>query len=116
MTMKWLDLAKLLLPIVGGLVPGAAPLVPTILIGITDAEHLGEDGAAKKAHVLQLVADGAATANATGKVTIDPTQAVFAAESVFNVVDSVRSTLKANAAVDPIAPPAAAPPAGGVTL
>jgi hypothetical protein len=95
--MKWFDLAKMLVPVVGAVVPGAAPLVPFILTGIHEAEALhGDDGQAKKAHVLTLVANGAAAVSATGKVSIDPGLAVAVTNAVFQAVDNVHDVVKAN--------------------
>ena len=93
--MKWFEIVKLVLPIVGIVVPGAAPLVPMIMGGIHEAEQLpGADGPTKKAHVMNIVADGAQAASATGKVAIDPTTAVAITEKVFDVVDAVHKVVK----------------------
>ena len=95
--MKWAELAKFLIPVVAAFVPGAAPLAPLILSGVNEAEQLvSASGADKKAHVLRLVAAGAATATATGKVTIDPTTAVAVTEAVFAAVDGVHAVVNAN--------------------
>lgn len=96
--MNWINLARLLIPILGVVVPDAAPLVPMILHGVDEAEaiHGAGTGAAKKAHVLALVRDGATTASATGKVHIDPGKATNITEAVFNAVDDVHAIVQAN--------------------
>lgn len=75
---KFLAVVSQVGPMVLGAVPGGekiAPLIPTITHAITEAEAIkGASGAEKKAHVLAVVAAGVATANATGKVTLDPTE------------------------------------------
>lgn len=95
--MTWFDLAKLLIPVVGAVVPGAGPLVPLILAGITEAQalHDVDHPLDKKAHVLNVVAIGAAAATATGKVRIDPAQAAVVTNSVFDAVDAVHAIVKA---------------------
>jgi hypothetical protein len=104
--MKWKEIAELLLPTVGALVPAAAPYVPLMHVGIQEADALFTDGTEKAAHVENLVATGAAAATATGKVAIDPTTAVGITRSVFSIIDSVHQVLKANPP-QPAATPAA---------
>jgi hypothetical protein len=95
--MKWFDIAKALLPVVGALIPGAGPLVPFIIVGVHEAEAIpGATGAEKQAHVLNVVADGAAAATASGKVAIDPAAAMTATTAVFSAVDAVHAIVTAN--------------------
>lgn len=101
--MKWSLLAKLLLPVLAIAVPGATPVIPWIAQGIDEADTLFTDGADKKAHVLNLVADGAAAVSATGKVQVDPVSAQVVTQAVFQAIDSVNAVVKAN---QPAVPPA----------
>jgi hypothetical protein len=95
--MKWFDIAKALLPVVGALVPGAGAVVPFIVVGIHEAEAIkGATGAEKQAHVLNVVANGAAAASASGKVAIDPAAAMTATTAVFSAVDAVHAIVTAN--------------------
>lgn len=104
---KFFDIARMILPLLGFLVPGAAPILPYILDGITAAEAIpGASGADKKAHALQVVSDGAAAVTASGKLTIDPAAAVATATAVFSAVDNVKAIV-ASAQPTPTATPAA---------
>jgi hypothetical protein len=96
------DLAKfslmvnMLAPVVLLTVPKGdkiAPLSTSITAGIIAAEQIkGATGAEKKAHVLELVAAGVATANATGKVKLDQDEAVAVAGVVIDrVIGSVHA-------------------------
>ena len=71
---KWLDLAKLLAPIILTTVkPSLAPIASNIATGITEAEQIpGASGQDKLAHV-QNIASNAATAinSAAGKTLVD---------------------------------------------
>lgn len=98
--MKWFERAMALIPILGFLYPPARPLVPLILAGVTEAQaiHGADNNEVKKAHVLNLVAVGAAAATATGKVAIDPTQATTITQSVFAAIDAVHAIVKAQPA------------------
>lgn len=98
--MNWINLAKLLIPILGVAVPGAAPLVPLILHGVVEAEaiHGAGTGPVKKAHVLQLVRDGADAVSASGKVVIDAEKATDITTAVFRAVDGVHAIVQENQA------------------
>lgn len=102
MNSKWLDILKMVGPIVVAVtVPGGQLLAPIIVGAIESAEKLpGASGAEKKAHALELVKAGAAAANAvTGKVKIDPEQAVAVARSgIDTVVGAVNLVATAKAA------------------
>lgn len=95
--MKWLELAKLLLPVVCAVIPGAKPLEPFILAGATEAQaiHGADKPGEKQAHVLNVVALGAEAATATGKVAIEPAQAAMITQSVFSAIDAVHAIVKA---------------------
>ncbi len=81
-------------PAVLAVMPGGdkiAPIVPKIVHGIKEAQAMkGASGAEKKAHVLAAIADGAAVANATGKVKIsgDELQAI-AGKGIDTVIEAV---------------------------
>jgi hypothetical protein len=73
---KFLAVVAALGPVVLSVVPGGgsiAPLIPTIVGAIVEAEAIkGATGAEKKAHVLNVVEAAVSVANATGKVTLKP--------------------------------------------
>lgn len=75
---KFLNIVKVIAPLVLANVKGGdkiGALIPTITDGIAEAEQIhGASGAEKKAHVLNIVKAGVETANATGKVTLDPAE------------------------------------------
>jgi hypothetical protein len=98
--MKWFELAKLLCRFVVAVVPGAAPLVPLILAGVTEAQaiHGADKPSEKQAHVLNLVANRRRGGDGDGKVVIDPTQATTITQSVFNAIDAVHAIVKAQPA------------------
>jgi hypothetical protein len=98
--MKWFQLAQMIVPILSVAVPGVAPLAPWILAGVTEAQaiHGPDKPEEKQSHVLNLVANCAAAVSATGKVVIDPTQAVAITQSVFNAIDAVHAIAKAQPA------------------
>jgi hypothetical protein len=92
--MKWFAIAKILLPVIGSLVPGASALIPYIgdAIGAVQLIHGDTNNAAKK----QLVFDGVAVATATGKVNIDPATAQAITSCVFDTIDNVKKIVQAN--------------------
>ena len=75
---KFLEVLNAVGPLVLLAVPGGAaiaPIIPVIVGAIGEAEAIkGASGAEKKQHVLNIVAAGVTTANATGKVTLDPSE------------------------------------------
>jgi hypothetical protein len=81
--MNWLDLVKLIAPIVvAATVPHGAVLGPLIATGISDAEQLaGAKGPEKKAHVLELVTDGVIAINTAKGIEVFDPAAVGAAAS-----------------------------------
>ena len=84
-----------------------ATLVPVIIHAIGEAEQIkGATGAQKKAHVLAIVEAGVATANATGKVTLNPTEVHQVAD---DGIDAVLGTIQVieGAKVVKALPPAA---------
>ena len=90
--MNWKAVFELTLPILGAFVPGAVPFLPLIHVGVLEADGLiGATGTEKRAHVLNLVAIGAATASATGKFQIAPADAQAIAAKVITVVDGIRA-------------------------
>lgn len=105
--LKWFQLAQILAPILSIVIPGAGAVVPYIMMGITDAQHLHGDtnNAAKK----QLVYDGVNAAVATGKVKIDPVAATAITDAVFSSIDHVHDIVKSNTQL-PAVPPAAVVP------
>lgn len=99
---NFLAIFRLALPILGVLVPGSAAYLPLINIGVGEAAALpGSSGAEKRAHVLNLVAAGAAAASATGKVPIDPATAQAIAANVIQVVDGIKASHEAAVAATP---------------
>ena len=91
---KFLAVLASIGPVVLVAVPGGpliAPLVPLIVSAIGEAEQVkGASGAEKKAHVLNIVAAGVATTNATGKVALDPAAVAVVAGTG---IDAVIGTL-----------------------
>lgn len=107
---KFLTIVGSVGPLVLLAVPGAgaiAPLIPTIIGAIGEAEAIkGATAAQKKAHVLNVVAAGVATANATGKVTLNPTDvAAVASDGIDAVIGTVH--VIEGAKVVKVLPPAA---------
>jgi hypothetical protein len=93
---KFAAMVNMLAPVVLMMVPKGekvAPYVGSITAGIVAAQQIkGATGAEKKAHVLDLVAAGVATANATGKVKLDQDEAVAVAGVVIDrVIGSVHA-------------------------
>lgn len=95
--MKWFQIAQFVLPL-AALIPGAAPLIPFISAGINEAQQIHGDSnnAEKQQHVLNVVAAGAAAVSATGKVSIDPTEAQAVTNAVFSTINSVQAMVKQN--------------------
>ncbi|MCA1834349.1 MAG: hypothetical protein LC750_16765 [Actinobacteria bacterium] len=106
--MRWIDLAKLLIPIAGAVIPKAAPLVPAILVAVDEAQraHPDSDEAreVKRAHVINSVAASAEIASRLGPVAISPAQAITIAQAVFQIVDTTHAIAKAQRVDDPPAP------------
>lgn len=95
----FINTVRILGPVVLATVPGGekiAPLIPTITGAIEDAEAIkGASGAEKKAHVLNIVQAGIATANATGKVALDPAGVLVAASTGIDAVVATVNVVKA---------------------
>jgi hypothetical protein len=91
---KFQALVLLLAPAVLLAVPGGekiAPFVPVIATAIVAAEAIpGATGPEKRAHVLTIVAAGVTVANASGKLTLDPTEVATVAGKG---IDAVIGTL-----------------------
>lgn len=93
---KWLNVVKLVAPIVLANVKGGdkiAAVIPVITDGIAEAEQIkGASGADKKAHVLNVVQAGVAAANATGKVKLDPAEVqAIASGGIDTVVNTIHA-------------------------
>jgi hypothetical protein len=92
---QFLVTLQLVGPSVLAAVPGGqkiAPLIPTITGAIAEAQAIaGATGAEKKAHVENIVAAGVVTANATGRVALDP---VAVSVIVGNGIDAVIGALR----------------------
>lgn len=91
---KFLSLVTSLAPIILTAVPGGAAItaiVPVITNAIVEAEQIpGATGAAKKAHVLEIVAAGVTAVNATGKVKLDPVAVqTIAGTGIDNVISTI---------------------------
>ena len=91
---KFLSIVKLIGPGVLASVPGGekiAPHVDTIVDAIGEAEQIkGASGAEKKARVLSIVQAGVTTANATGKVQLDPLEVqAIASDGIDAVIGTV---------------------------
>lgn len=68
---KWVSLVTSLLPVVLMFFPGFPNiLIPTVIHGIAEAEALGETGANKKQHVLELVRTAGEAINLAKKRTV----------------------------------------------
>jgi hypothetical protein len=97
MPFKWSDIAKAVIPVVGAFVPALRPLVPAILVGISEADALaGASNDAKRQHVLTIVTVEAQAASATGKLAIDPATARNLTDDVFDAIDDVKKIAAAN--------------------
>lgn len=97
MKIDWKTILHLAVPLVCAVVPGAAPLTPLILAGISEAESLsGASGAEKKAHALNLVATGIAATNAAaGKEILEPIATSATASAVIDSVVGVTNLVHA---------------------
>lgn len=95
---KWLELIAKLAPVLLVLAPGGAvlaPLVPVIIHAIQEAEQLKDaDGADKKAHVQNIVADGVAVTNAAaGKTLLDPKAVLAISDGAIDTVVDVANLI-----------------------
>lgn len=102
---KFLGIVNALAPVVLLAVPGGAviaPIVPVIVNAITEAEQIsGASGPEKKAHVLNIVDAAVVTANATGKVHINPTEAADAASHGIDAVIGAVAVIEGAKVVKP---------------
>ena len=102
---RWIELVKLVVPVVLSVVnPALAPLATIIIHGITEAEALGaaQTGAAKRAHVLGIVEAGVAGTNLTaGRAVIDPIQAEATAGTVIDATVAVTNLVHRIPRVEP---------------
>lgn len=91
--MKWIDLVKLLAPIVISAIPNkhVQQLGPVIVAGIGEAQQIpGASGAEKKAHVIAMTNLGAAGINAAaGKEVVNPAETAAAASQVIDTIVGV---------------------------
>ena len=120
---KFLEIVSTVGPVVLATIPGGdkiAPVIPKIVDGIKSAEAMqGASGAEKKRHVLNIVASGAAVANATGKVKVSAADLeAIASQGIDTVIATVHviegaKVVKGNTGTAP-APGAAAALAGSV--
>jgi len=110
---KFIAVVSQIAPVILAAVPGGdriGPLIPDITRAITAAEQMkGATGAAKKAHVLTIVKGSVATANATGKVTLDPAEVERVAS---DGVDAVIGTVHVIEGATVVKGAAAPPPSG----
>lgn len=104
---QFLTLINTIGPLVLLSVPGGArlaPLVPVIIGAIGDAEAIkGASGPEKKAHVMSIVAAGVTTANATGKVALDPADVASVADNGIDAVVGTLNVIKGAKVVKPAA-------------
>lgn len=121
MKLDWKTLVLMLGPSVLANMPHGdrfAPLVPTVLHGIVEAEQIkGATDVEKKAHVASLVLDAVAGVNqVSGRQRIDPTVASLVAnhgiDAVVGVVNLVHA---AHQQVGILLPPVATPEQLGVS-
>jgi hypothetical protein len=109
---KWLNLVKLVAPLVLSNVKGGdkiAEMIPTITDGIAEAEQIkGASGPEKKAHVLNVVHAGVAAANASGKVTLDQAEVQGIASDGIDAVVNTLHVIDGAKVVKP--PPTPVPP------
>lgn len=91
---KFLEVVASVGPVVIAAIPGGqkiAPIVPKVIEAIGEAEKIrGASGAAKKAHVLNVVRSSVDVANATGRVKLNPAEVEkIASESIDTVIATV---------------------------
>lgn len=104
-TSRFLEIVKMIAPVVLMVVPGGAPFAPLLVNGIVEAQGLYHPpdvadgspltGAEKKAHVLGLLRDGAATVNLVRPGSVDPMLLEFAAGSAIDVIVDTAKRLAA---------------------
>jgi hypothetical protein len=113
MKLDWKTLVSVLGPAILANVPHAdklAPLVPTIVHGIGEAEGLkGASGEEKKAHVLALVADAVTGINsAKGHTVVSPDGlATVAGSGIDTVIGAINLVHAAHVPVGVLLPPSA---------
>jgi hypothetical protein len=97
--LNWLDLVKLIAPIVvAAVVPHGAVLGPLLASGISDAEQLaGATGVEKKAFVLSMVTDAVIGLNtAKGTEVLDPSAVSVAAGQAIDTTVSIVNLIHSN--------------------
>jgi hypothetical protein len=98
--MRWIDIARLALPILGIALPRAAPVIPIIAGAIDEAQRALPDSTesreAKREHVFRTVAAGADVASSLTDRKIDAGEAVSATQAVFQAIDAIHAIAKAN--------------------
>lgn len=94
--MKWLDILKVVGPIVAMSIPGAQPLVPVIVAAIGEAEAIpGASGAEKKAHVVNVAIAAAEGVNVAAKKQImDPTTVSQTTSSAIDTIVGVTNLVQ----------------------
>jgi len=106
---KFLTIVNAVAPIVLLTVPKGEKIgqfIPTITQAIVSAEQIkGATGAEKKAHVLEIVAAGVATANATGKVKLDGSEVAAVAGAGIDAVIGTVAVIQGAKVVKPVAQP-----------
>jgi len=113
MKLDWKTLVSVLGPMILANVPHAervAPLVPTIVHGISEAEDLkGASGAEKKAHVLSMVADAVTGINvAKGRTVVSPDDlATVAGSGIDTVIGTINLVHAAHVQAGVLVPPQA---------
>jgi hypothetical protein len=85
--MKWLDILKVIAPAVLAVIPGAQPVIPLVLAGMTLAEESGKSGSDKKAIAVAAVQVGATAVNTIKKEEIIPVDA--AVDTATKSIDAV---------------------------
>lgn len=108
--MKWFDLARLALPLIGIALPRAAPVIPIIAGAIEEAAKSFPDSdesrEAKREHVFRAVAGSADAVSTLTPAKINAGEAVAATQAVFQAIDAIHAIAKANQHEAPAAPAA----------
>jgi hypothetical protein len=113
MKLDWKTLAAVLGPALLANVPHAdkiAPYVPNIVDGIAEAQLIkGATGPDKRAHVLNILADAASSANlAKGHVAVDPSELQLVGGAAIDTVVGALKIVHNAHQVGILLPPAAA--------
>ena len=97
---SWLKKVAQVAPMVLGVIPATAPIAGLVGLAITAAGQIGDHtttGAERKQHALELIASVIGIVNAkAGKVIIDPTSALTAADTGIETDIAVAKTVDAS--------------------